>query len=162
MSTTRIFLSPKSADFPASAYAQLSAIFNRKVIAFDASVEESIEWTFRAAQGLTGPLTLECDFIMASAVANSIVLGATVEAVTPGDAVDLDSADSFASTNNSSAVTVPGTAGYLARATITLTNDDGIAAGDLVRVKISRKVSDGGDTATGDLYLLGAELRDAA
>jgi hypothetical protein len=45
---------------------------------------------------------------------------------------------------------------------VTLTNADSIAAGDLVRISISRDADDGtNDTATGDLYLLAAELREA-
>jgi predicted RecA/RadA family phage recombinase len=45
---------------------------------------------------------------------------------------------------------------------VTLTNADSIAAGDLVRVSVTRAVANAADTATGDCYVLAVELRDAA
>lgn len=160
--STRAWLDPLAAQFPASNYPQLTAINLRPALAFDASTKETAYWTLRAPQGLTGTMTLILDYCMASAVANSVVMSAAVEAVTGGDATDLDAGTSFDTANNGAADTVPGTAGYMKQITITLTTNDSIAAGDLVRVAIAREVADGSDTATGDLYLLGAEFRDAA
>ena len=73
---------------------------------------------------------------------------------------DIDAGTSFDATNNSASTTVPGTAGYIDQISVTLTNNDSIAAGDLARVAIARKAADAGDTATGDLYLIQIELRD--
>jgi len=47
---------------------------------------------------------------------------------------------------------------------VTLTNNDSIAVGDLCRLRLNRD-ADGSaitDSATGDAYVLGVELRDAA
>jgi K+-transporting ATPase A subunit len=57
---------------------------------------------------------------------------------------------------------VPGTAGYMEQISITLSNLDSAAAGDLVRISLARNVAHATDTATGDAYVLSIEIRDAA
>lgn len=97
---------------------------------------------------------------MASATSGNASWGVSIEAITPGDgAPDLDSADSFDTENTATAVTVPGTAGLMESQTITLTNDDSIAAADLVRVRVTYKTA---STAAGNAYLVAVDLRDAA
>lgn len=157
---TIALLTPESASFPASNAPPLTPTNARLTLAYDAATEETAYWLVPAIQGLTAPLTAVVSYIMASATSGAIVLGVQVEAVSDGDAVDLDATTSFDTTNNSSATTVPGTAGYLDQVSVTLTNNDSIAAGDYVRIAVARKAADGGDTATGDLLLLLVELRD--
>ena len=70
-------------------------------------------------------------------------------AVTAGDAADINT-DSYA-TVNTCTDTVAGTAGYLKLLSCTLTNDDSLAARDLVKLKVCRNVGHASDTATGDL-----------
>jgi hypothetical protein len=87
-----------------------------------------------------------------------------VEAISDGDAVDLDAATSYDTVNNSASTTVPGTAGHIDQVSITLTNNDSSAAGDLLRIKLNRD-ADGSaitDSATGDLYFISLEIRDGA
>jgi hypothetical protein len=86
---------------------------------------------------------------------------ASVMAVSDGDSQDLDT-ESYDTVNTGTA-TVPGTAGYLDVISVTLTNADSLAAGDLVRIKLSRDADDGtNDTATGDLEFHGARLEYTA
>ena len=99
---------------------------------------------------------------MASAITGGVAVDVAVEAVTSGDAVDLDAATSFDAVNGASDAAVPGTAGFMEQITVTLTNADSMAAADYVRVSIARDVADAADTATGDMGILVAELRDAA
>ena len=87
--------------------------------------------------------------------------GATLEAVTSGDAFDMDAGESY-DTENTATTAVGGTAGYMTQSTITLTNNDSSSAGDYLRIRIRRVGSSGSDTATGDAYFLTAELRDSA
>lgn len=163
MATTRALLTPFSAEFPASAFPGLTAINARPALAFDASTQETAYWTLAAPQGITGTMTLVVTYMMASATSGTVEFEAAVEAISDGDATDLDTTTSFDTVNASGAITVPGTAGYIDQVSITLTNQDSVAAGDLLRISISRDADDGtNDTATGDLYLLLAELRDAA
>ena len=160
---TRVVLSPLAAEFPASNYPALMTVNARPVLAFDASTAETCYWTFVAPQGLTGTLTFVGQFVMASATSGTVDFEVAVEATSSGDALDLDATTSFATANAITAPTVPATAGYLGSFTCTLTNDDGIAAGDYVRISLKRDATDAtNDTATGDCYLLAGEFRDVA
>jgi hypothetical protein len=157
---TRVILTPNSAEFPASNFPQLMTVNNRPVLAFDAATNEACQWTFVAPQGLTGAITAIISYIMASAVSGDVDVDVALEAVSDGDAVDLDAGDSFDSVNSVDNTTVPGTAGYIDQISVTLTNADSIAAGDLCRVQLTRDAAS--DSAAGDMYVLGVELRDGA
>jgi predicted RecA/RadA family phage recombinase len=132
------------------------------VLAFDATTSETAYWTLIAPQGLSGTQSLIISYAMASATTGGVAFDVAVEAISSGDATDTDATTSFATVNAATDAAVPGTAGYMEQVTVTLTNDDSMAAGDLVRISIARDVADAADTATGDLYLLAAEWRDSA
>lgn len=159
---TRFVGTPQSAEFPSSAFPQITQINQRPVLAYDAATSETAYWTDVAAAGLTGTLSLVLSFAMASATSGNVVWRVQIEAITDGDATDLDATTSFDTANSSGAVAVPGTAGYIKQCTITLTNADGLAAADYYRISVDRDAANGSDTATGDAYLLAFELRDAA
>lgn len=159
---TRAVLLPFAAEFPATNFPQLQLVNRRPVLSFNDTTQETCYWTIIAPQGLTGTLTLVVSFMMASATSGGVSFDALVEAVTDGDALDLDAADSFDSANNADVVTVPGTAGYIDQLSITLTNNDSMAAADYVRISLRRVPADSADTATGDCHVLAAEFRDAA
>lgn len=159
---TRAIFTPYSAEFPATAFPQLQLVNRRPVLSYDASTQETAQWTGIAAQGFTGTVTALVNYVMASATANLVDFEVSLEAVTDGDATDLDAGDSF-DTVNSASTTVPGTAGHIDQLSITLTNADSIAAGDYFRLKVSRDADDAtNDTATGDCHVLAVELRDGA
>lgn len=160
---TRFNFTPISAEFPSSAFPQLMLSNRRPVLAFDASAQETAYWTAIAPQGLTGTKTAVITYMMASATTGLIEFEVAVEAVSDGDATDLDAGNSFDTVNASGQITVPGTAGYIDQVSVTLTNADSIAAGDYFRLSVSRDSDDAtNDTASGDLYLLSVEFRDGA
>lgn len=162
MATTRAVLSPLAAEFPASAAAALLYVNARPVLAFDASTVEACYWTLPWPQGATGTVSLVVTYMMASATSGKVDFEVAVEAVTDGDSVDLDATTSFDTANTITAPTVPGTAGYIDQFSCTLTNKDSVAEGDYVRIRLERDADDGtNDTATGDCYVLTAELREA-
>ena len=162
MATTRAVLTPFSAEFPSSNFPGLTAINARPTLAYDASTQETAYWTLVAPQGLTGALSCVITYMMASATSGNIEFEVAVEAITDADATDLDATTSFDTVNAIRATAVPGTAGYIDQVFVTLTNADSVAAGDLIRISVSRDADDAtNDTATGDLYLLAAELREA-
>lgn len=162
MATTRAVLTPFSAEFPSSNFPGLTTVNARPALAYDAATQEIAYWTLVAPQGLSGALSCVLTYMMASATSGNIEFEVAVEAITDGDATDLDATASFDTVNSSGATAVPGTAGYIDQVSVTLTNADAIAAGDLIRISISRDADDAtNDTATGDLYLLLAELREA-
>lgn len=126
------------------------------VLAFDAATDEFCLWAFKLpTDHPVTTWTAKLFYCMASATSGNVVLRVYVQAVSDGDAIDLDSAESFDTVNVSATTAVPGTAGYPDEISITLSNKDGVAAGDLVIIKVMRPgLSDTNDTASGDLLLL--------
>jgi len=157
---TRLILNPYSAEFPASNFPQLTLINRRPVLAFDAATKETCYWTAVLPQGLSGTVHAYIYYMMASATSGDVDVNVLVEAITDGDAVDLDAGNSFDTANATDNTTVPGTAGYMDVIDVTLTNFDNGAAGDYVRFSLDRDAAD--DTATGDMYVLEVEIRDGA
>jgi hypothetical protein len=130
----------------------IGAVFKRL---FDDSSEEKHRWQFDVPQNFAGSLHLILTWAMASATAGNVVLTGRVKAVTPSTE-DVDAA-AFAADNDATEA-VPGTGGYTKQTDITLSNDDSIAADDLVVIEVARKGDNGSDTATGDLELLAVKL----
>lgn len=160
---TRAVLTPFMAEFPTTNYPALLVVSTRPVLAFDASTAETCYWTIIAPQGLSGTPTLIVSYMMASATSGKVDFIVAVEAITSGDSTDLDATSSFGTGNAITAPTVPATAGFMSQFTCTLTNNDNMAVADYVRISLQRDATDGtNDTATGDCYVLAAELRDSA
>lgn len=126
-------------------------------LAFDASQLEQCMWSFRMPADYSSSPVLKVLFKMASATSGNVIIIGRLAAVTDGDSADVD-AKAFASANTSSATAVPGTAGYLKEISLTLTNADSVAAGDLVIAYVARDGASGSDTATGDLELVAAAI----
>ena len=158
---TRAILTPLSAEFPSSNYPALTVVNTRPVLAYDASTDETAYWTIVAPQGLTGTITCILSLIGNAAGTNSTYWEVAVEAVTSADATDLDSSTSFGTVNTGN-VAMPSTQGHLVQLTVTLTNNDSIAAADYVRISIARDANNGSDNFAADAYLLAAEIRDGA
>lgn len=158
MATTRAVLTPESAHFPSSNYPALSSINQRPVLLFDAATDETAYWTLVAPQGLSGALSALIHYICANATSGTAAWEVKVEAITDGDAVDLDAATSFDAANAGTG-SVPGTNGYIDVISITLTNADAIAAADYVRISVNRDVS--ADSVANDLALLAVEIQEA-
>lgn len=160
MATTRAVLTPLSAEFPSSAFAALTLVNARPALAFDAATDESAQWTFVAPQGLTGTLSAVLSLIGNAAGTNSTYWQVSIEAVTSADATDLDAGDSFGTANTGN-VPMPATQGHMVQLSITLTNADSIAAGDYVRVRVTRDADNGSDNFAADAFLLAVEIREA-
>ena len=98
-------------------------------------------------------------YSMASAnTTDKLDLEASVMAVTPDDAADIDTL-SFDTANAANEV-VPDTAGYMSELDIALANADSMAAGDLLLIKVERDADDAtDDTATGDAEVRAVVLR---
>lgn len=106
-----------------------------------------------------GTLTAILSYFTA-ATANELQLEVQVAAVTDGDATDLDSTTTF-DTINTATPTVPATAGHLDQVSITLTNKDSVAAGDMLRFLVRRDSDHANDDAAATMYLLSMEIREA-
>ena len=158
---TRGVLTPFSAEFPSSNFPALTLVNARPVLAYDASTQETAYWTLVAPQGLTGTLSCVLTLIGNAAGTNSTYWEVAIEAVTSADATDLDSTTSFATVNTANTA-MPATQGHAVQVTVTLTNDDSIAAADYVRISIARDADNASDNFAADAYLLVAEFRDGA
>lgn len=127
-------------------------------LTFDADTVEQARYTGVLPDNYASGLVLTVYYSMASATSGKVDFEASVMAVSPDDAADVDT-DSF-DTVNAANETVPGTAGYMSKLDIPLTNADGAAAGDLLFVKLERDADDGtNDTATGDAEVRAVVLR---
>lgn len=123
---------------------------------FDASQTESALWQFRYPDYCGGTPVANLTYSMASATSNNVDLEVDVMAVADGET---PTTASFDTTNEvTGGTTVPGTAGLRDTVSITLSNNDSIAAGEMMIVRINRDHDDADDTATGDLELLEAEI----
>lgn len=124
---------------------------------FSASQTESSLWMFRMPVNFASGLTAKLIFSMVSATADKVDLEVEIMALSDDEA-DPDVA-SFDSVNEiAGGTTVPGTVGKIKNVSIPCTNDDGVAAGDLVLIRVNRDHDDGDDTATGNLELRSLSL----
>lgn len=96
---------------------------------------------------------------MVTAVAGTIDLIVKCVAITAGDAQDID-AKAYDSDNSSGAITVPGTVKYpfSTDISISLANNDSVAAADYFKLLIFRDHDSANDTALGDFLMRIAAL----
>jgi hypothetical protein len=158
---SRFVFTPYAAEFPATNFPELSLRNRRPILGFDDTTNETCQWTVRLPDDwdTSSSPTAIVAYIMASAVANDVDIDVYVEAISDGDAFDMDG-DSFAAVNSTDNTTVPGTAGFIDMVTVTLTNHDTSVAGDYARFRLTRDAAS--DTAAGDMDVLWMEIRDAA
>lgn len=168
MATGSVPLGPGSAIMPDGSASNLAPQITRvkssgtapgvyfPQLLFDAATDEWCTWAFRMPADYSSSPVLKVQYKMASATSGDVVWDGRIAAVTDGESADID-AKVFASANTAT-VTVPGTAGFLDEASITMTNADNVAAGDFVVVRIARNGSSGSDTATGDAEFIAAAL----
>lgn len=158
----RFILTPYSAEFAGLAnYPQLMNVNGQPVLAFDAATNESAVWSVRLPADWTGTPNFTVQGFMASAVAGTVDVTVEIQAVTPLDALNLNTTASYAAANSVTGTTVPAATGNLFKVDFaSLTNFDSGAAGDWLRLKLTRGAT--GDTAAGDWYMVAATLGDGA
>ena len=145
-------LSVSSPNLPGSAPAVIDSGLNRRVLSYDASSTQSANWSDIALTNYQGG-TLFCDvyFSFASATSGTCQFRGYVDAVTPGTTNADSQSDSYDSANEGAVTTASASAGRIFKQTITLTNKDSAANGDLIVFKLDRDATDGtNDTATGN------------
>tara|TARA_B100000949_G_scaffold11685_1_gene8926 strand:- start:3449 stop:4270 length:822 start_codon:yes stop_codon:yes gene_type:complete len=159
-STKSILLPVSGAELDASNAPAVTIQSNRMHLGFDAGTDELIYYMFRMPTDYGSALVLKLQYAMASATSGDVIWASSLWAITAGDSADVDT-ESYDSPNTVTD-TVPGTAGYLAEASITMTNTDSLAANDLLTIKIYRDANAGGDTASGDADLYAISLQYTA
>lgn len=146
-------------SLPASSFAVPEQVADRMVTAYRGGQNDQALFEAVVPQSYGGgTLEARLQIIMESATTGDVDWDVEVEAVTPGDATDLDAGFSFDTVNSVDGTTVPGTAGHMFEVTVTLTNADSAAAGDLLTLRVTRDGTN--DTASGKAYLARVELRE--
>lgn len=161
MATGTVLLSIPPSAYDATNPPGLRFEDHRWELLFDDTTDELCYWTFRLPQDYASAPVLKLQYKMSSATTAEVMIRAAVMAVSDGDAADVDTA-SFDTDNTSAATTVPGTAGHLDEISLTLTNADSMAAGDLVTLRLARDADNVGDDATGDMEVVAASLEYTA
>lgn len=158
MATVKIPFQPEEAQFLAAnfpAYTKTNGTnFPVSVLAFDAATKETAFWKFKANNYGSGNLTLVIRWTADTATANDVIWGAQIAAITP----DTDSTDcttkSLATANTVTDTHLGTTARRIMTCSITISNLDSIAANDTVWLAVYRDAAAGGDTMTGDAWLI--------
>ena len=135
----------------------------RLALAFDgvdeeAAVTAEMEMPSQyTGSGLTATLHIASETVNSS----SCVFDVFVEAKTPGsDTLDMEAASSWNTTVNTATHTFAGTAGDPRSVDVTLTNSDGLAAGDLVRFGVRRDTDSGSDDIVSDIFVYSLTIED--
>lgn len=164
MATSLLTFTPNMFVLPASNAPGRDTVQNRPFLAYDDTTEETAytEAVYMPQAYAGGTLVARIAGMFESevTVTDEAVMAVSVEAITIGDGFDMDAGSSF-DTENTCEIDPPGTAGHEAEGVCTLTNKDSVAAGDLVRFKLARKVGAGADTASGDFRVLTVEIRES-
>lgn len=162
MGTTRIPLDVGSALFPSSnpAAPVLNQGTNFPVpgLAFDASTQESAFWLLRAANYGSGNLTLNFLWYADTASSGDVKFDAAIAAITPdADTQDVET-KSFATATTVTDSHLGTTGQRVHQASITISNLDSLASGDMLALRLRRVAADGADTMTGDAIVSDLEL----
>lgn len=115
---------------------------------FDDTTQESIDGAFEVPQNYSSGGSIKLYYIMDSAITNAVRWQVGVLATIEGE--DFDAAASTAVENDTVQATTATKLGVL-----TLTPTHTYAAGDLVRLRVTRDADGVGDTAVGDAWLVG-------
>jgi hypothetical protein len=157
-----IELAPESAQFLSSAFPgfirNVGTNFPVSGLAYDAATDEAAFWKLQANEYASGNLTLDIFWYADSASTGDVVWEAQIAAITPNtDSQDIET-DSLATANSVTDSHIGTTGQRLHQATITISNLDSLAAGDVVFIRIARDANNGSDTMTGDCVLVLATL----
>ena len=154
-------LDPDSAQFPSTNFPDPQVVHSterRRVLAFTAE-SQACAWS-RKCPAISGSLTAVVTYSTATETSGTVQWDVAVEADTVGtDSLDTDASTSYDTTNTHTAVTVPGTAGIRGTASITLSNADSLAEGDMVRFRLTRNT---GGSTTGTIYFHDLSIFDSA
>jgi hypothetical protein len=118
--------------------------------AFDASTEEALFFRFRASDYVSGNVVVDLDWYPDTATSGNVVWGASISAITPGDAQDLET-DALSTV--ATATTAATGTHRLARTVITITATESLSTNDQVVLRVARIAANGSDTMTGDAVL---------
>lgn len=161
MATVRHQFLPGEAQFLGSEFPQYKKVngsnFPVDGLYFDdggSSTAEAAFWRFLADAYASGNVTLDLYWYADTASSGDVVWDAQLSAITPEtDTQDIET-DGLATENTVTDSHLGTTAQRIHKATITLSNLDSLAAGDLCHLRIARDADNASDTLSGDVVLV--------
>lgn len=164
MAEVTVELRPEHAEYdPGIAFPQLRRVdgvnFAFATLMYDAAVPESCFFFFRAARYGSGDLSIDFEWIAEFATMGQVVWGAALGAVTPDADAGALNLKALAAAQTVIDVHLGTNEKRLHRATLTLSNLDGLAEDDYVVLKIFRDATSGSDTLIGDAGLCKVAVR---
>lgn len=162
MATTKLALSIESAGpIPSVTLPELKSAGSAVTVlsySFDSATTEGIQWQLPALLSYgSGNLTVKCRWYADTATTGGVAWGATIEVVTPADALNMETGPAW-NTEALTTGTASGTAHGLVETSCTVSSLDSLTNGDVVFVRIRRKHDDAGDDMSGDAQLVGVVL----
>lgn len=164
MATVYQTLLPEEAQFLATsfpAYIKTNGTsFPVAGLAYDAAADEAAFWRFIATNYGSGNITLELWWYADTGSSGNVVWEAQLEAITADtDTQDIET-DGLATLNFVQDTHLGTTAQRVHKCTITISNLDSIASGDICHIRIARDANgtSATDDMTGDAILLAARL----
>lgn len=155
-------LLPLDNEPPSSAYATFGVRNGHPMLVFPDAVVDLAIFTFWVPPSYAGGgVTVTIDWMCSTTSTNKACFGAYLEHMDVGT-TDFD-ADSFASeVIDTTGVAAKSTSGIASQTVINISgaNLDGIAAGDLARLKIARETGQTNDTNAGDIQVLGIKITE--
>ena len=142
----------QSAKLPPSNPAAIDAGEQIWRLLYDDTTKETGIWVMRLPNDYESNPVLKIGYSMVSGTSDEVEWESDVMAVTDGDSENLYS-DGFAA-SQSVVVTVPGTINFLDEASLSISNDDSMTAGDILILRLSTDSDDAAnDDAVGDRAL---------
>jgi hypothetical protein len=141
---------PASNEPPTTNYATIDTRNSHPVLDFDDTTQEAAIWTDYLFSYSDGGITVSVGYSATSATSGTA--GFTVEIERIGDQQLDINADSFATAQTITAVTVPGTSGLVDVVSVSISNGanmDSLADNEQFRLRLKRDVAN--DTAAGDI-----------
>lgn len=144
---------------PAANFATINTRNSIAVLDFDDTTEESAMFVACMVEGasLGSGLIIRIKWVAASATSGDCSWGVQIMALNATTDIDSDSFD----TAVVATTTAPGTSGFTATTSITITTIDSLAAGESYRIRVYRDTT-GADTMVGDAEIHSIEVRSAA
>lgn len=156
---TLLVFTPLSTELPVSNYAQIGNRNNHPTVDFDSTTQETIFFTGILPRHYgNGGVTVTIAWVT-NAVSGNIQFLGSFEIMS--DATTDTDADSFAATQSTGTLTVPGTSGVVATQTMAFTNGaqmDSVVAGSTFRFRLQRDPAT--DTAANDAQLYSVEIKE--
>ena len=149
---------PSAAKLPATTPAILSNAENNARLTYENVTSTCASWSWILPGDYNSGLVMTLLYSMASATSGGVAFGVDVMAMTPGEAVDVNT-DSFDTVNTCVDAAVPAVAGYMEGVNCPLVTTDSVAAWELARFRVCRATTHATDTAAGLLELYGIALQ---